>query len=176
MKKRTFFALSILICVLSMAGCFSMKSEPGPNATESHGLPATESNDDFHDHVPYDAMLNLEIMNGKFRFQRIATTPCIVYSNTPITDMTKGTVYNDRGDILTTIFRAMDNKDAVESPSECDFSHYIYMYDSERDDVPWHYRFAICDCGSVMITNNDELLCVIKISEEEIRSVLNAFQ
>lgn len=48
------------------------------------------SNDDFHDHVPYEAMLNLEVMDGKFRFQRIATTPCIVYSNTHISDMKKG--------------------------------------------------------------------------------------
>lgn len=132
--------------------------------------------DKIHDHVPYDAMLNLEIMDGKFRFQRIATTPCIVYSNTPITDMSKGTVFDDRHDILTTIFQAMDGKDAIMATPECVFSHYIYMFDNEREDIPWHYRFAIHSCGAVMITNNEELICTIKLDEEEIQSVLNSFE
>ena len=141
------------------------------NITEYDAVLVTETNS-----VPYDEMLNLEIMNGKFRFQRIAITPCIVYSDTPISDMADGTVYNDRHDILTTIFRAMDDKDAVMVSSESDCSHYIYMYDSVREDVPWHYRFAISDSGTVMITNNDEFLCMITISEEEMQSVLNSLQ
>ena len=132
--------------------------------------------DEIHDHVPYDAMLNLEVMDGKFRFQRIATTPCIVYSNTPINDMSKGTVFDDRHDILTTIFQAMDGKDAIMDTPECVFSHYIYMFDNEREDIPWHYRFAIHSCGAVMITNNEELICTIKLDEEEIKSVLNSFE
>ena len=130
----------------------------------------------FDDIPPHDALINLEIMDGKLRFQRIATTPCIVYSDTPISDMSKGTVYNDRHDILTTIFRAMDNKDAIMEASECEFSHYIYLFDKDFEDTLWNYRFAVCDCGAVMITNNDEFLCTIKITEEERQSVLNALK
>ena len=116
--------------------------------------------DNSHDDgiPPYYAMLNLEVWDGKFLFQRIATTPCIVYSNTPINDMSKGTVFEDRHDILTTIFQAMHGKDAIMDTPECEFSRYIYMFDNERENIPWHYRFAICNCGAVMITNNDELL------------------
>ena len=132
--------------------------------------------DNSHDDgiPPYDAMLNLEVWNGKFEFQRIATTPCIVYSNTPINDMSKGTVFEDRHDILTTIFQAMHGKDAVMDTPECEFSRYIYMFDNERENIPWHYRFAICNCGAVMITNNDELICTIKLNEEELRSIIPA--
>ncbi len=142
----------------------------GTQTGESH----VDRGDEFHDHVPYEAMLNLEVMGGKFVFQRIATTPCIVYSNAPITDMSKGIMYNDRHDILTTIFQAMDGKDAIMAVPECVFSHYIYMFDNEREDIPWHYRFAICNCGAVMITNNDELICTIKLNEEESRSIIPA--
>lgn len=131
-----------------------------------------DKDDEFFDHVPYDAMLNLEVWNGKFLFQRIATTPCIVYSNTPINDMSKGTVFKDRHDILTTIFQAMHGKDAIMDTPECVFSRYIYMFDNEREDIPWHYRFAICNCGAVVITNNDELICTIKLNEEELRSII----
>lgn len=134
-------------------------------------LVVEEPNEHFNDHVPYEAMLNLEVMDGKFRFQRIATTPCIVYSNTSITDMSNGTMYEDRHDILTTIFQAMDGKDAIMETSECVFSHYIYMFDNERENIPWYYRFAICNCGAVMITNNDELICTIILTEEEIQSI-----
>ena len=132
--------------------------------------------DNSHDDgiPPYDAMLNLEVWDGKFLFQRIATTPCIVYSNTPINDMSKGTVFEDRHDILTTIFQAMHGKDAIMNTPECEFSRYIYMFDSERENIPWHYRFAICNCGAVMITNNDELICTIKLTEEERRSIIPA--
>ena len=132
--------------------------------------------DNSHDDgiPPYDAMLNLEVWNGKFEFQRIATTPCIVYSNTPISDMSKGTVFEDRHDILTTIFQAMHGKDAIMDTPECEFSRYIYMFDNERENIPWHYRFAICNCGAVMITNNDELICTIKLTEEERRSIIPA--
>ena len=141
--------------------------------TEPETKPETGTYDDI---PPLDALINLEIMDGKLRFQRIATTPCIVYSDTPISDMSKGTVYNDRHDILTTIFRAMDNKDAIMEASECEFSHYIYMFDKDFEDALWNYRFAVCDCGAVMITNNDEFLCTIKITEEERQSVLNALK
>ncbi|MBQ7910829.1 MAG: hypothetical protein IJ363_08605 [Clostridia bacterium] len=130
---------------------------------------------EINDHVPYDSMLNLEIIDGKFRFQRIATTPCIVYSNSPITDMSNGTMYDDRHDILTAIFRATDGKDAIMDTTECEFLHYIYMFDNEREDVPWHYRFAICSCGAVMITNNNQFLCTIKISDDEIQTILDSF-
>ena len=129
----------------------------------------------INDHVPYDSMLNLEIIDGKFRFQRIATTPCIVYSNSPITDMSNGTMYDVRHDILTAIFRATDGKDAIMDTTECEFLHYIYMFDNEREDVPWHYRFAICSCGAVMITNNNQFLCTIKISDDEIQTILDSF-
>ena len=132
--------------------------------------------DNSHDDgiPPYYAMLNLEVWDGKFLFQRIATTPCIVYSNTPINDMSKGTVFEDRHDILTTIFQAMHGKDAIMDTPECEFSRYIYMFDNERENIPWHYRFAICNCGAVMITNNDELICTIKLTEEERRSIIPA--
>ncbi len=142
----------------------------GTQTGDSH----VDRGDEFFDHVPHDAMLNLEVWDGKFLFQRIATTPCIVYSNTPITDMSKGMMYNDRHDILTTIFQAMDGKDAVMDVPECDFSRYIYMFDNEREDIPWHYRFAICNCGTVMITNNDELICTIRLNEEELHSIIPA--
>lgn len=164
MKKLIALVLS-LICVLSLVSCSQQEQEY-----------TTNSDDEFHDHVPYDAMLNLEVMDGKFRFQRIATTPCIVYSDAPITDMSKGTMYNDRPDILTSIFQATDGKDAIMDTTECEFSHYIYMFDNEREDIPWHYRFAICTCGVVMITNNDELICIVKISQEKILSILKALQ
>ena len=144
----------------------------GTQTGDSH----VDRGDEFYDHVPHDAMLNLEVMDGKFRFQRIATSPCIAYSNTPITDMSKGTIYDDRHDILTSIFRVMDGKDAIMDTSECEFSHYIYMFDNERENIPWHYRFAIHSCGAVMITNNEELICTIKLDEEEIQSVLNSFE
>ena len=121
-------------------------------------------------------MLNLEVMNGKFRFQRIATTPCIVYSNVPITEMSNGTLYDDGDDILTAVFNATDGKEAVLDTPECEFLHYIYMFDNEREDIPWHYRFAICDCGTVMITNNDELICTVKVSVEELQSILKSLQ
>ena len=129
----------------------------------------------INDHVPYDSMLNLEIIDGKFRFQRIATTPCIVYSNAPINDMSKGTMYDDRHDILTAVFRATDGKDAIMDVTTCDFIHYIYMFDNEREDIPWHYGFAICDCGSIIITNNNRFLCTIKISDDEIQTILDSF-
>ena len=135
-----------------------------------------QPDDSVIDEPPYDALLNLEIMIGKFRFQRIATTPCIVYSDTAITDMKNGTVYENRFDILMAVFKAMDGKSAGSDASECDFSHYIYMFDNEDDTIPWHYRFAICDSGTVLITNNDEFLCTIEISKEEIQSILDSLK
>ena len=168
MKK--FIAMVLALgCVLSLIGCNQYKQQDTTSPTQS-----ANTDEEFYDQVPYDAMLNLEVMNGKFKFQRIATTPCIVYSNASITDMSKGTMYNDRHDILTTIFRATDGKNAIIDTSECEFLHYIYMFDNEREDIPWHYRFAICNCGAVMITDNDELICTIELTAEEIQSILNA--
>lgn len=132
--------------------------------------------DRFCDLPPYDQLLNLEVAADKLVFQRIATTPCIVYSNTPISDMTKGTTYEDRDDILATFFKTMNGKEAITDTSECDYIHYIYMFDDEFEDVPWHYRFAICDCGAVMITNNDELLCSIMLEKQEIQSILSSLE
>lgn len=60
--------------------------------------------------------------------------------------------------------------------SECEFLYYIYMFDNEREDIPWHYRFAICNCGAVIITNNDELICTIELTDEEIQSILDSLQ
>ena len=162
MKK--FMAMVLALgCMLSLIGCNQYRQQDN-------------TDEGFHDQVPYDAMLNLEVMNGKFRFQRIATTPCIVYSNVSITDMSNGTMYNDRHDILTTIFQATDGKNAIMDISECEFLHYIYMFDNEREDIPWHYRFAICNCGAVTITNNDELICTIELRDEEIQSILDSLQ
>ncbi|MBR5773413.1 MAG: hypothetical protein IKY44_01050 [Clostridia bacterium] len=166
--KKLLAVILVLLCALGVFGC---------------------SEGEIHDHVPYDAMLNLEVWDGRFVFQRIATTPCIVYSNAAITDMSEGTMYEDNHDILTTIYQVTNGKDAamdipedcinshsVESTSFHSSSHYIYMFDNEREDVPWHYRFAICGCGTVMITNNDELLCTIELTDEEIQTILNAFK
>lgn len=143
---------------------------------EGPGAPASDPSELRDEIPPYYALLNLEVMNGKFVFQRIATAPRIVYSDKPVADMTKGVVYDDRHEILTTIFQAMNGKDAVQDVPECEFSHYVYMYDKDDESIPWHYRFAVCECGAVMITNNDELLCTIKISAEEMRSVLDTFK
>ena len=168
--KRILSMLAIpLICVFVLCGC----NAKNPS---NQGIVPTESTGHFNDHVPYEAMLNLEVMGGKFVFQRIATTPCIVYSNTPITEMSKGTMYEDRHDVLTAIFQATNGKDAIADTSECCFSHYIYMFDNEREGIPWHYRFAICTCGAVMITNNDELICTISLTEDEIQSILSALE
>ena len=169
--KRTLLVLLLAFCLLLAAGCAEGSASPSPS-----GLSTTEETDDFHDHVPYEAMLHLEVMDGKFRFQRIATTPRIVYSTSPITDMTEGKVYDGRHDVLTAVFKATDGKDALTEEPQVSFSHFIYMYDAEREDVPWHYGFAIGDGGEVVITNNGEFLCAVKISGEEMRSILNAFQ
>ena len=160
MKKLIVLVLS-LACLLSLVGCSQQEQQGTTNSDEI---------------VPYDAMLNLEVKNGVFCFQRIATTPCIVYSNTPIADMAKGTMYNDRHDILSTIFQVMDGKDAVAEIPECVFSHYIYMFDNEHEDIPWHYRFAICSCGTVMITNNEELIATIQLTDDEVHSILDSLQ
>lgn len=122
----------------------------------------------------YDSLLNLEVWGDKFVFQRIATTPCIVCSNVPIDDMSKGTIYEDRHDILTSFFRAMNGKEVVTNTFECDYLYYVYMFDAEDPDIPWHYRFAICDCGAVLITNNDEPLCSIMLDTQEIQSILSS--
>lgn len=121
--------------------------------------------------VPYDEMLRLEVADGKLIFQRIATTPCIVYARAPISDMWQ--VFEDRHDVLTAIFQAMNGKPAIMDTPECIFQHYIYMFDNEREDVPWHYSIAISDCGAVVIKNNDALICSIKLTTEEIQSILS---
>ena len=162
--KRIFTFFLTALFLMAFTGCTPPQSQSG---TESPF---------FEEMTPRDAELNLEIIDGKFRFQRIATNPYIVYSDTPITDMTQGTLYKDRHDILTTIFRATEGKEAIIDSPECDFTHYIYMFDGTSENIPWHYRFAIHDRGTVMITNNDELLCTVEISEEELQTILNAFR
>lgn len=154
MKKLLVIILALL-CALGVFGC---------------------SKGDINDHVPYDAMLNLEVWDGKLVFQRIATTPCIVYSDAPITDMSEGTMYEDNHDILTTIFQVTNGKDAIIDYTDCFFSHYIYIFDNEHEDIPWHYRLAFHECGAMTITNNDELLCTIELTDEEIQTILNAFK
>ncbi len=47
--------------------------------------------------------------------------------------MSNGMMYNDRHDILTTIFQAMHEKDAIMDTPECVFSRYIYMFDNSLD-------------------------------------------
>lgn len=123
--------------------------------------------------VPYDEMLRLEVSDGKLVFRRIATTPCIVYADAPISEMSQGKMYDDRHDILTTVFQAMNGKTAIMDTPECIFQHYVYMFDNEREDVPWHYSFAISDCGAVLIKNNNALICSIKLTTEEIQSILS---
>lgn len=125
---------------------------------------------------PYDQLLSLEVWADKLVFQRIATTPCIVYSNSPISDMTKGTTYEDRNDILTAFFKIMNGKEVTTDTSDCDYIHYVYMFDDKFEDALWHYMFAICDCGMVMITNNDEPLCSIMLDKQEIQSILNSLE
>ena len=168
MKKLMALALT-MVCALCLISCSQQGQQDLANPTQP-----TKIDDNFFDHVPYDAMINLEVMDGKFRFQRIATTPCIVYSSVPISDMPKEMMYKDRHDILTTFFQAMDGKDAIMSTPECVFSHYIYLFDTEHENIPWHYRFAVCNCGVVMITNNDEFICTIKLNEDERRSIFPA--
>ena len=170
MRKLMALVLT-MVCTLCLISCSQQGQQDSTNPTQP-----TQIDDNFFDHVPYDAMVKLEVIDGKFRFQRIATTPCMVYSNLPINDMSKGTMYNDRHDILTTIFQVMDGKNAIMDMYECDFSHYIYMFDNELEDVPWHYRFAICSCGVVNITNNDGFLCTIKISDDEAQILLDVLQ
>lgn len=173
--KRTLSILIVLLLCL-FAGCDDVTFPSDDFQTTNNTADvAINSGDEFHEQVPPEAELNLEVMGGKFRFQRIATTPCIVYSNAPIIDMADGTMYNDGHDILTAIFRATDGKDAIFDTYECEFLHYIYMFDNENEAASWHYRFAICDCGAVTITNNNELVCSIEISEEEIQTILNSF-
>lgn len=171
MKRIFVTAICVVMVLALLSGCMSQQE-----SSDNSEIQYSNENSQvkiYDEAPPWDALLNLEIMNAKFRFQRIATTPCIVYSDTPISDMSKGTLYADRYDILTTMFNAMDNKDANVSTSECEFSHYFYLFDNQFEDAPWHYRFAFCDCGAVMITNNNEFLCSIKISNEELQSILN---
>ena len=170
MKKLMVLAC-VCICLFSLAACRQQDQQDTTNPTQSPNADNT-----FHEQPPWGAMLNLEIGNGKFLFQRIATTPCIVYSNTPITEMSEGTMYDDRDDILTSVFKITNGKEVVTDTPECAFSHYIYMFDKEDENVPWHYRFAFCDCGAVMITNNDELLCTIRIEKSELQTILDAFK
>ncbi len=170
--KTTVAFILISLCIFGICGCGNQTTEPPVSPGSSVPYPPEH----FNDHVPYDAMFNLEIMNGQFVFQRIATTPCIVYSTVPITEMSDGVMYNDRHDILTALFGAMNGKDANTNDPECEFSTYIYMFDNEREMIPWHYRFAICYCGTVKITNNDELLCTIGITDTELQSVLSIFK
>lgn len=174
MKRIPAIALSVMLLISLLSACAASRRPPenGPEPSAEvprDGLPDEEI-------VPYDAELNLEVMQGKFRFQRIATTPRIVYSDRPITDMGDGTAYENRHDILTTLFRAADGKEAAAEMPDCAFTHYLYLYDGRNGDVPWHYRFAFCGCGAAVISNNDEFLCAIRLSEEELRSVLDALQ
>ena len=169
--KHTVAFILILLSIFCICGCSNKPSEPPASSDSLVPYPPEH----FNDHVPYDAMFNLEVMNGQFVFQRIATTPCIVYSTVPIIEMSDGVMYNDRHDILTALFGAMNGKDVRTSDSDCEFSSFIYMFDNEREMIPWHYRFALCDCGTVKITNNDELLCTIKLTDAEIKSILSIF-
>ena len=170
MKKLIVFAC-VCICVFSLAACRQRDQQDTTNPTQSNN-----SDNSFHEGLPWDALLNLEIGNDKFLFQRIAVTPCIVYSTTPIAEMSEGTMYDDRHDILAAVFQATNGKEAVTDTPECEFSHYIYMFDKENEDVPWHYRFAFCDCGAVMITNNDELLCTVRIEKSELQTILDTLK
>ena len=169
--KRIALILSLALFLILAAGC---SREPGELRPED----ADEGSEvDFFDMPPGDALLNLEIINGQFRFQRIAATPCIVLSGTPLPlyQLSKGTAYEDRHDILTAFFKAMDGKDPGEDPTGCVFSRYVYMYDSQNGEVPWHYCFALCSCGKVLISNNNIPMCAIKLSAEELKSVLDVF-
>ena len=127
MKYLLSMVLIFIIAAAALTGCAAQHDRPGQEsgsqspedistAFEEQGGQTTQPPEDLIDDIPpYDAMLNLIVMDGKFRFQRIATTPCIVYSDSAITDMENGTAYNDRHDILTTVFRAMDGKTAIMS-------------------------------------------------------------
>ena len=86
--------------------------------------------------------------------------------------MSKETAYDNRYDIINVIFQAMDEKTAILDTYECEFLHYIYLFDSENDS--WSYKIMLCDCGAVTIIGNDDFLCSIEISNEELQMILDS--
>ena len=46
------------------------------------------------------------------------------------------------------------------------------MFD-EEGAASWRYRFALCECGTVEVRKGDSLLCCLKLTEEEMESILS---
>ena len=119
---------------------------------------------------PLGSMLKFEIIDEKLICQTVPSASRIVYSH--VSDMSKETVYDNRYDIINVIFQAMDGKTAILDTYECEFLHYIYLFDSENDS--WSYKIMLCDCGAVTIIGNDDFLCSIEISNEELQMILDS--
>ena len=119
---------------------------------------------------PLGSMLKFEIIDEKLRCQTVPSASRIVYSH--ISDMSKETVYDNRYDIINVIFQSMDGKTAILDTYECEFLHYIYLFDSENDS--WSYKVMLCDCGAVTIIDNEGFLCSVKISDEELQMILDS--
>lgn len=123
---------------------------------------------------PSGSMLKLEIIDEKLRCQIVPTASHIIYSH--ISDMSKETAYDNRYDIINAIFQAMDGKTAIFDTYDCEFLHYIYMSDSENENDSWDYKFWLCDCGAVTIIDNEGFLCSVKISDEELKMILDSLK
>ena len=119
---------------------------------------------------PLGSMLKFEIIDEKLICQTVPSASRIVYSH--ISDMSKETVYDNRYDIINVIFQSMDGKTAILDTYECEFLHYIYLFDSENDS--WSYKVMLCDCGAVTIIDNEGFLCSVKISDEELQMILDS--
>ena len=158
------FNESTAIYKCKICGCEHLTTDPD----------SIKPDDKFNDDISFDLTLNLDIIDSKLKFQTVAITPCIVYSNFPISEMSNGKTYDNGHDIMIAIFNAMNGKTAILDTYECEFLHYIYLFDSDNDNDSWHYKFYICDCGAVTIIDNDGFLCSLKISDEELQMILDS--
>lgn len=123
--------------------------------------------------VPYDAQLEIICSEGKLLFSRIATTPRVRAGRPPF-DITCVWNYEYEPEIISTLFQVMNDKEITED-HELLPTLQLLLY-GQNDDEPWHYLFNIGTDGLVKVTNNDELICCIQISEEELQIILQVLK
>ena len=160
--KRIFAAiLSLIISLAFITGC-AVRQEPSTgkgNGTSEHS----------EEIVPYDAQLEIICANGKLIFSRIATTPRVRVGRPPF-DETCIITHEDKHEIISALFQAMNGKETVEQHESLP-TLQLLLY-GQDDDEPWHYLFEIGTEGLVRVSNNGDLICYVQISEEELQSII----